>query len=125
MDKRTLGNLLSFLTKEYGQTWDLIISQEDYAYNDTRNMTTSKSHFEIVYGMNLMGICELMNLGDMDHRCGQAEDFFQTMKEIQEQVKDTIQSNSQKLKAKVDEKRKDVHFSIGDYVKVHLKQARL
>ena len=45
---------------------------------------------------------------DMDQRSGQAKDFVQTMKEIQEQVKKTIQANTQKLEGKVDEKRKDV-----------------
>ena len=47
------------------------------------------------------------------------------MKEIQDQVKRTKQDNTQKLKAKVDENRKDVHFSSGDYVMVHLNKARL
>ena len=37
----------------------------------------------------------------------------------------TIQDSTQKLKAKVDEKRKDIQFSIGDYVMVHLNKERL
>ena len=61
----------------------------------------------------------------MDQISGQVEDFVQTMKEIQERVKKTIQENTIKLKAKVDEKKKDVQFSIGDYVMVHLNKERL
>jgi hypothetical protein len=122
---RTLGNLLRCLTKEYGQTWDVIISQAEYAYNDSKNRTTGKSPFEIVYGMHPRGVCELRCLGNMDQISGQAEDFVQTMKEIQEQVKKTIQDNTLKLKAKVDEKKKDVQFVVGDYVMVHLNKARL
>ncbi len=45
---RTLGNLLRCLTKDYGQTWDVIISQAEYAYNHSKNRTTGKSPFEIV-----------------------------------------------------------------------------
>ena len=61
----------------------------------------------------------------MDQRSGQAKYFFQTMKEIQDQVKKTIQDNTQKLKAKVDEKRKNVQFFVGDYVMIHLNKERL
>ena len=37
---KVLGNLLRCLTKEYGQTWDLLISQVEYAYNDSVNRAT-------------------------------------------------------------------------------------
>lgn len=122
---RNLGNLLRCLTKEYGQAWDVIISQEEYAYNDSKNRNTGKSPFEIVYGMHPRGLSEISCLGNMDQISGQAEDFVQMMKEIQEKFKKTIQDNTLKLKAKVDEKKKDVQFSIGDYVMVHLNKARL
>ena len=107
---RTLGNFLRCLTKEYGQSLDVIISQVEYSYNDSKNQTTGKSPFEVVYGMHPKGVCELRYLDDMDLRSGQVEDFVQTMKEIQEKVKKTIQNNTQKLKAKVDEKRTNFSF---------------
>ena len=47
------------------------------------------------------------------------------MKEIQEQGRHTIQANTMKHKAKVDAKRRDVQFDVGDYVMVHLNKARL
>ena len=47
------------------------------------------------------------------------------MKEIQEWVKKTIQDNTQKLKAKVDEKRTNIQFFVGDYVMVHFNKERL
>ena len=87
---RTICNLLRCLTKEYGQTWDVVISQAEYAYNDSKNRTIGKSPFEVVYGMHPRGVCELRNISEMDQRSGQAEDFVQTMKEIQEQVRHTI-----------------------------------
>ena len=58
--------------------------------------------------MHPRGVCELRDLGGMKYRSGHAKDFSQTMKEIQEQVKQTIQDNTQKLIAKVDERRKDI-----------------
>ena len=54
---RLVGNILRCLTREYGQTWDLIIPQDEYAYNDTMNKTTGRIPFEIVYGMHQRGVC--------------------------------------------------------------------
>lgn len=121
---KVLGNLLRCLTKEYSQTWEAIIPQAKYAYNYSVNRTTGKSTFEVEYGMHPRGICELKDLGAMEFRSGHAEDFTQTMKELQEQVKRTIQETTQKLKTKMGEKR-DVQFAVGDYVMVHLNKSRL
>ena len=52
---RVLGNFLKCLTKEYGQTWDLIITQAEYAYNESVNRSIGRSHFEIVYAMHARG----------------------------------------------------------------------
>ena len=89
------------------------------------NWTTGRSPFEIVYGMHPRGVCELRDLGAMEHRSGHAEDFSQTMKEIQEKVKKTITEATHKLKAKVDMSRKDLQFAVSDYVMVHLNKSRL
>lgn len=113
------------LAKEYGQTWDLIISQAEYAYNDSVNRTTGRSPFEVVYGRHPRGVCELRDLGSLEMKSGQAEDFTQTIKEVKEQVKKAILESTQKLKAKVDEKRREVQFKVGDYVMVHLSKARM
>ena len=103
----------------------MVISQAEYAYNDSKNKITGKRPFEVVYGMHPRGVCDLRTLGDLDQRSGQAKDFFQTMKEIQDQVRQTIQENTQKLKATVDEKRRNIQFFVGDFVMVHLNKARL
>ena len=87
----TLSNLIRCLTKEYGQTWDVIITQEENSYNNSRSRTTRKSPFEIIYGMHPTGVCELRYLGDMDQRNSQADDFVQNMKEIKEKVKKTTE----------------------------------
>lgn len=125
MVNRLLGNLLRCLTKEYGKTCDVIIPKVEYAYSDSKNRTTGKSPFQIVYGMHPRGVCELRDLGGMKYKSGNAKYFSQTMKEIQEQVKKNIQDNTQKLKAKVDERRKDIQFSIRDYFMTHSKKSRL
>lgn len=61
----TLGNLLRCLTKEYGQAWDQIIHQVEFAYNDSVNRSTGKSHFEVVYGIHTRGVLDLRDVGKM------------------------------------------------------------
>ena len=49
---QSLGNLLRSLVTEHRSQWDQILSQEEFAYNDSPNKSTWKSPFQIVYAMN-------------------------------------------------------------------------
>ncbi|GLJ18319.1 hypothetical protein SUGI_0324190 [Cryptomeria japonica] len=117
---RTLGNLLTCLTKDYGQAWDQIIPQAEFTYNDSVNRSTCKSPFEVVYGLYPRGVLELTVIGSMEQRSGHVVDMAQSMKEIHEQVRKSLLDNSQRIKEKVDEKRRGVQFVVGDLVMVHL-----
>lgn len=101
------------------------MAQDDYAYNDTINRTTSKSPFEVIYGLHPRGILELRDIGNAPTRSGYDEDFAQSMKEIHESVKQTLKDNTTKIKQKVDERRKNLQFQVGDIFMVHLNKARL
>lgn len=48
-----------------------------------------------------------------------------SMKEVHDQVRQALQDTSQKVKARVDATKRDVQFPIGDYLMVHLNNARL
>ena len=104
---RTLGNLLRCLTKEYGQQWDQLIGQAEYAYNDTVNRSTGKSPFEIVYGLHPRGVYELRDLKDGVKGSGYANDFSYAMQEIHDTVRKTLAENNMKYKTKVDEHRRE------------------
>jgi hypothetical protein len=60
---RSLGNLLKSLVIEHNNQWDQILPQVEFAYNDSPNRSTSKSPFQIVYGMHPRLILELRDLG--------------------------------------------------------------
>ena len=53
---RSLGNLLRSLVTEHNSQWDKIMPQVEFSYNDSPNRITSKSSFQIVYGMHSRGI---------------------------------------------------------------------
>jgi hypothetical protein len=47
---RSLGDLLRSLVTEHHNSWDNVLPQAEFAYNDSMNRSTGKSPFEIVYG---------------------------------------------------------------------------
>lgn len=105
--------------------WDQVLPQAEFAYNDSTNRTTGKSPFQVVYGYHPRGVCELRELKNQEEISGHADDFAQSMREVHEQVKKSLIEATQRLKTKVDERRRDLQFEVGDLVMVHLNKARL
>lgn len=48
---RSLGNLLRCLINEHDASWDLILPQTEFAYNNSANQTIGTTPFELVYGL--------------------------------------------------------------------------
>jgi hypothetical protein len=76
---KSLGNLLRSLVTKQGQQWDQILAQAEFVFNNSVNMSTVKSLFEIVYGIQPRGITELMDLSQDEFRSARAEDFATDM----------------------------------------------
>ncbi|XP_057830137.1 uncharacterized protein LOC131041165 [Cryptomeria japonica] len=100
-------------------------SQAGYAYNESVNRSTWRSPFEVVYGLHPRGILELRDLHGVDKRSSEAEDFVAVMKDIHQQVKETLQSNVEKYKDMTDKKNIDLQFKVGDFLMAHLKKERI
>lgn len=49
----------------------------------------------------------------------------QSMKEVHEQVRKTLQDTLKKVKARMDASKRDVQFSVGEFVMVHFNKYRL
>lgn len=56
---QSLKNLVKSLAKNKRKQWDMTLSQEEFAYNRSKNKTTQVSPFQIVYGQNPS---EILNL---------------------------------------------------------------
>jgi hypothetical protein len=122
---RSLGNLLRCLTKQHGQSWDLILGQAEYAYNDSPNRSTGKSPFEIVYGAHPRGILELRDLSLQDKTSAQGEVFAEHIKSLHDQVRRHLQQQNEKYKARADQGKRDLQFKVGDLVLAYLRKERL
>jgi hypothetical protein len=57
----SLGDLLRSLVTEHHSSWDNILPQEEFAYNDSVNRSTGQSPFQVAYGMQSRGVFELKN----------------------------------------------------------------
>ena len=72
--------------------------------------------------MHPRGVHELRDLGKLERRSADGEDFAQAMSDLHEQVKTKLQDNSQKYKQQADLKRREVQFNVGDEVLAHLRK---
>ena len=100
--------------------WDRILAQVEFSYNDSPNRSMGYSPFQVLYGMHPRGVYELRDLGKLERRSADGEDFAQAMNNLHEQVKSKLQDNSQKYKQQADLKRREVQFNVGDKVLSHL-----
>jgi len=121
---RSLGNLLRSLTGENSRTWDRVLAQAEFAYNDSPNRSTGLNPFQILYGMHPRGVHELRDLGKLEKRSVDGEDFAQAMRNLHEQVKQILQDSNQKYKQRADLKRREVQFNVGDDVLAYLRKER-
>jgi hypothetical protein len=66
----------------------------------------------------------LRDLNQDEFRSVGAEDFATKMKKLYDRVKDQLQDISLKYKSRVDQKRREVQFEVGDEILDHLRKER-
>jgi hypothetical protein len=74
--------------------------------------------------MHPRGVYELRNLGKMETRSADGEDFANVIQELHDQVKRKLEESTIKYKSRADMKRKEVNFNVGDMVLAHLRKER-
>jgi hypothetical protein len=79
---------------EHHSSWDNILSQAEFAYNESVNRSTGQSPFQIVYGMQLRGIYELRDSEQTATSSASAEEFAEAMKELHSKVKQRLLDSS-------------------------------
>lgn len=115
-----LGNILKILVYQDPKQWDLALAQVEFSYNDTPNQSTGMSPFQIAFGMNPRGVYELRNLSKQETKSAKSEEFVEEVQRLQEDVKDRLQESSGKYEQRVEMKRREKEFHVGDLVMVYL-----
>ena len=88
--------------------WDRVLAQVEFAYNYSPNRSTRYSPFQDLYGMHPRGVHELRDLGKLERRSVDGEDFAQAMSNLHEKVKSKLQDNNKKYKTQAHLKRREV-----------------
>jgi hypothetical protein len=109
---------------EHHTSWDQVLPQAEFAYNDSVNRSTGKSPFQILYGTQPRGVSELREPEQAETSSARAEEFAEAMKELHAQVKKRLQKTNQEYKRRADQKRKQLQFEVGDMVLAHLRKER-
>jgi hypothetical protein len=76
---RSLGDLLRSLVTEHHSSWDQILPQAEFEYNDSVNRSTGKSPFQILYGTQPRGVSKLRESEQGATSSASAEEFTEAM----------------------------------------------
>jgi hypothetical protein len=121
---RSLGDLMRSLVTEHHSSWDSILPQAEFAYNDSVNRSTGKSPFQIVYGTQPRGVSELRDSEQTATSSASAEEFAEAMKELHSRVKQRLIDSNQEYKHRADKHQRQIQFEVGDLVLAHLRKER-
>ena len=83
----SLGDLLRSLVTEHHSSWDNILPQAEFTYNDSVNWSIGKIPFQIVYGTQPRGVSELRESEQATTSSARAEEFAEAMEELHTKVK--------------------------------------
>jgi hypothetical protein len=119
---RILGDLLRSLVIEHHRSWDNVLPQDEFSYNDSVNRSTGKSPFQILYGTQPRGVSELRDSEHTATSSASAEEFAETMKELHSRVKQQLIDSNQEYKRREDHHQRQIQFEVGDLVLSHLRK---
>ena len=121
---RTLGALLRGLVSKTQKDWDVKLAHAEFAYNRAHSLTTSRSPFEVVYGVNPFVPVDLIPLLKTNMVEKDAKKRVETFQKTCEQVKKRIEEMNKKYQERANKKRKQPIFNPGDLVWLHLRKER-
>jgi hypothetical protein len=122
---RSLGDLLRSLVTEHHTSWDQILPQAEFAYNDSVNRSTGKSPFQILYGTQPRGVSELREPEQAETSSARAEEFAEAMQELHAEVKQRLQRANQEYKRRADQRKRQLQFEVGDMVLAHSEKRKV
>ncbi|KAF2900833.1 hypothetical protein ILUMI_05372 [Ignelater luminosus] len=113
---RTLADMLSLYTNTQQTDWDSNLPLCTWAYNTSRQGTTKVSPFFLVYAREPRLATEASL--NQDVRLAEIQDIRDRALMIRNYAVENIHSKQHKDKQRYDSTHRDVHFNIGDQVRV-------
>ncbi|KAL6586442.1 hypothetical protein OROMI_001430 [Orobanche minor] len=113
---RSLGDLLRCLVGEHLRSWDIQLSQVEFAHNSAVNRSTSLPHFHIVYAMLPRGPSDLMSLPYHVRAYTRVVDMIEALRNTHRATHDQLVAANAAYKAVADQRHRAVEFEPGDFV---------
>lgn len=113
---RNLGNMLRCLVGDNLRSWDSLLCQAEFAHNHANNRSLGFCPFKVVYGVIPRGPLALATLPQPGEFHGRAVELIDELSAIHVQAQDNLQGTAIKYKRAADKRRREVHFSVGDFV---------
>lgn len=88
------------------KTWDAIIPQAEFAYNNSVNRTTGKTPFEAVYGLKPQHAVDLVPVPLETRVSEDGEVFEDHIKRVHEEVRAAIMSSNESYAAASNQHRR-------------------
>ena len=112
------------LVANHVASWDFVLPQAEFAFNNFINRSTGCTPFEVVFGFRPHTPLNLHSL-TLPARPGEAAlDFSSYMKNIHEEVKRRLSLSTEAYSTAANTRRKDRQFQVGDMVLIRLKPER-
>ncbi|MCO5588633.1 hypothetical protein L7F22_042590 [Adiantum nelumboides] len=116
----TILDLLKCYVSEHKATWEHYLPLVEYAYNNTVHTSTGKAPFEIVEGGKK--VPPILQTKD---KIFEADKYVQNMDEAYRKIKLALEKTQSKQKKAADRHRRELVFSLGDWVLLRFEKARL
>ena len=105
-------------------SWDLILPQAEFAYNNSVNRTTGTTPFELVYGLKPKIPTDVTHLPLPQKVSEAGVDFAAFMSNLHEEVKNKMAEQVVKYAAQANKNRRELHFKEGDLVLIRVQPER-
>ncbi|MCO5549242.1 hypothetical protein L7F22_002709 [Adiantum nelumboides] len=116
----TVLDLLKCYVSEHKATWEHYLPLVEYAYNNTEHTSTGKAPFEIVEeGKKVPPILQTKD------KIFEVDKYVQNTNEAYRKIKLALEKTQSKQKKAADRHRRELAFSLGDWVLLRFEKARL
>ncbi|MCO5583084.1 hypothetical protein L7F22_036991 [Adiantum nelumboides] len=116
----TVLDLLKCYVSEHKATWERSLPLVEYAYNNTVHTSTGKVPFEIVEGGKK--VPPILQTND---KIFEVDKYVQNTDEAYRKIKLALEKTQSKQKKATDRHRRELVFSLGDWVLLRFEKARL
>ncbi|MCO5577971.1 hypothetical protein L7F22_031808 [Adiantum nelumboides] len=116
----TVLDLFKCYVSECKATWEHYLPLVEYAYNNTVHTSTRKAPFEIVEGGKK--VPPILHTKD---KIFEADKYVQNTDEAYKKIKLALEKTQSKQKKAADRYRRELVFSLGDWVLLRFEKARL